>query len=210
MKSNLKKLNIKAKKSGFTLVEMLLATVMATVIAVATYGMLSNGIKVWQTVNQKISRIDIGLFFEKIELDLKNCLVHKNIYFSGSQNTVYFPVVAQGTAVDGSLYKSLGQVMYFYDPVQKTINRNYKNYQQLFSGKKGQSRPLVTGVESLIFEYYFYDAEKKDFFWSINWPVSEQKSVFPLALRLTMMLDIDGRLAKSKKTIFIPQGGLLF
>lgn len=197
---------------GFTFVEMLLATVMVSLIAVALYVMLANGIKVWEVVNQESSQIDINIFVERISEELKNSFDFKNIVFYGEKNILSFPAKLNVPERENGFMQGVGKVQYSYDSRTKTLSRQQFDYQQLCAGEKAEPQMLVKKLDSFLFKYYFYDEEKKDFFWTNIWPPPELKSntiLFPLAVRIEMSFKENNTVKTYQRTISIPAGGIL-
>ena len=196
---------------GITFIELLLATVMLSVLSIALYGMLSNGIAIWQKVNQETPQIDINLFAQKLEMELRNCVYFKKIPFAGQENILSFPSLVSIPAGQNGFSQGMGKVTYLYDKKEKAIKRNYIDYRFLNSLKNPLQRVQVHNVQELRFAYYFFSKDKQQFFWADSWPppdVKEAISIYPQAIRLTMVLDMGGTTQTRTKTVNIPAGGL--
>ncbi len=190
---------------------MLLATVMLSVLSIALYGMLSNGITIWQKVNQETPQIDVNLFAQKLEMELRNCVYFKKIPFIGDKHTLSFPSLVSVPAIENGFTQGIGKVVYAYDEQEKAITRKYVDYRFLTSLKGPAERVLVDNVQELHFAYYFFSKDKQQFFWAESWPPAEVKeaiSTYPQAVRLTMVLDMGRTTQTRTKTINIPSGGL--
>jgi len=194
---------------GLTFIEMLLATVMVGVISVALYGMLANGITVWGELNKETSQIDINLFFERLEMELKNCIYFKDMKFVGGKEGFSFPAVVVGLNRDNGFSEGLGRIEYFYSPGEGMLRRNYIDYQQLNSIQRQPARVLVSNIIAMDFSYYFFSDEKKQFFFSEIWPpeTSEKVSKYPQAMKITFAVDMGKKIQKFIKTINIPIAG---
>ena len=205
-------MNYLKNKKGLTFIELLLATVMLSVLSIALYGMLSSGIAIWQKVNQETPQIDINLFAQKLEIELRNCVYFKKIPFVGQENMLSFPSLVSVPAGENGFSQGLGKVIYSYDAEEKAIKRNYIDYRFLNSLKGPAPRVLVNNVQELHFAYYFFSKDKRQFFWVNSWPPSDMKEVlcvYPQAVRLTMVLDMGRTTQTRTKTVNIPIGGLL-
>ncbi len=205
-------MNYLKNKKGLTFIELFLATIMLSVLSIALYGMLSNGITIWQKVNQETPQIDINLFVQKLEIELRNCVYLKKIPFAGRENMLSFPSLVNVPASESGFSQGMGKVMYLYDEQEKAIKRKYIDYRLLNSLKGPAERVLVNNVQELRFAYYFFSRDKQQFFWADSWPppdVKEAISIYPQALRFTMVLDMGKTTQIRTKTVNIPAGGLL-
>ncbi|MFH1459963.1 MAG: prepilin-type N-terminal cleavage/methylation domain-containing protein [Candidatus Omnitrophota bacterium] len=210
-------MKIKNKQKGLTLIEMLLAAAMSVIVSVTVYVMISNGLKVWQIVNQETSQIDMTLFLDWLEMDLKNCIYFQGIDFTGGEHNLNFPGVINIPVSPGEVSQRIGQITYFYDQNKGAINRQFFSYQNLFSEqsnkKKSNPRILLEGLTSLLFEYNFYDQEKKSFFWIDSWPPKDEKqknTKYPLAVRLTFNINEGQTMTKHSKIIELAVGGEIY
>lgn len=203
-----------SKRSGLTFIEMLLATAMVSVIAVAVYGMISNGLKVWEIVNQESPQIDASLFFERMSLDLENGVCFKDIDFIGSETSVSFGCIAKTLKSEQGFNQGIGQVKYFFELDSKTLNRQYIDYERLFALKQPEARNLIGNVNNVLFNYYFFDEQKKAFIWSNVWPpeayAGQEKRVLPLAVQVSMVFESEKMPVKKIKTLNIPIGAIEF
>jgi hypothetical protein len=204
----------KGKCSGLTFVEMVLATAMVSIIAIAVYGMIANGLKVWLIVNQESPQIDSTLLFEKMDLDFKNAVCFKGIEFSGNQTSVCFACVS-GTAVSNNGFnQGIGEVKYYYEQSSRSFNRQYIDYEQLSASKQPESRSLINNINNGVFKYYFFDQQKKAFLWSNIWPpesfVPGDNQALPLAVQVSMVIGSEKTLTTLTKTLNIPIGGIEF
>ena len=198
---------------GLTFIELLLATVMLSLLSIALYGVLSNGITIWHKVNQETPQIDINIFAQKLEIELRNCVYSKQILFVGQKNMLSFPSLVNMPVQENGFSEGIGKVMYSYSAQEKAIKRNYIDYKFLNSLHAPMPRVLVNNVKELRFTYYFFSRDKQQFFWADSWPpadVKEEISSYPQAVRLTMALDMGKTTQTRTKTINIPAGGMLY
>ncbi|MFH1094238.1 MAG: type II secretion system protein GspJ [Candidatus Omnitrophota bacterium] len=198
--------------TGLTFIELLLATVMISILSIALYGVLSNGITIWQKVNQETPQIDINIFAQKLETELRNCVYFKKIPFTGQGNMLSFPSLVNTAVGENGFSQGIGEVTYSFDEQEKAIKREYTDYSFLNSLKSPEQRVLVNNIQELRFAYYFFSKDKQQFFWSDSWPppdVKEYLSIYPQAIKLTMVLDMGRTTQTRTKTLNIPAGGLL-
>lgn len=202
----------KRKCLGFTFVEMLLATAMVSVVAIALYGMISSGLKVWQIVNQESDQVDSNLLFERMSRELKNSICFKNIDFVGQQDSISFACIAQTPKSYNGFNLGVGQVKYFYDQSLQTFNRQYIDYEESSSMAGPQARSLISNISNILISYYFYDEQKETFLWSNVWPpesyAKANKRALPLSVRVAMVFATEETISKKIKTIDIPIGAI--
>jgi len=196
--------------TGFTFVELSIAAVMMAVIAIVLYMMLSNGIRVWQLVNQDSPRIDMNLFFERIDEELKNSFQYSEIEFAGSKKSISFATLVKVQDSPQGFNCLIANVNYAYDPEPGQLARQQLDYTQLYALQKSRPRVLMEKVESLSFKYYFYDEAKKSFFWLEQWPPSEVSDLdvgLPLAVRIEISFKEADAIQSCVQTFKIPSGG---
>jgi len=202
------------KKSGFTFIEMMLVTAMVGVIAIALYGMISNGLKVWEVVNQETPQLNSTVLFEKMTMDLENGVFFKDIAFIGDENSCSFSCISRTAKAENGFFNGVGKVRYFYDNSNKSFKRQYVDYNQFSALKQPDGRILIGNISKILLNYYFFDEQKKVFLWSNVWPPesyeSENKKSWPLALRANIVFEIEERILQKVKTFNIPIGAIEF
>jgi hypothetical protein len=200
-----------SRQKGFTFVEIMLVGAMLMVLGLSIYSTLSNGLKLWQRISQEQPTEEIILFFDKFALDLRNSFNYTGIYFIGSSDEVSFPLISEFTW-DGVKKEGIGRVSYIFDRVNNAIKTRRANYSQVYEKKFDPEQELVRGVESLSFQYYYYDPGEEKFAWVNSWQkdsgwgnlglVAEKK--LPLAVRVEIGLREGSFSRKFRRTVFIP------
>jgi hypothetical protein len=202
----------KHKCLGLTFVEMLIATAMVGLVAVALYGMIANGLKIWQIFNQESDQIDSNLLFARIDMDLKNQVGFKGIDFEGSDQKFSLFCRANTPVAENKFSKGLGRVTYYYDPAENSFNRQYIDYEQMFSIEQPIGRAMIDNISNVLISYYFYDEEKQAFLWTDVWPpesfVEKGKRIMPLAVRIAMVFLTEKTISKKIRTLDIPIGAV--
>ncbi len=163
MSSSGKLLNSK----GLTLIEMLLAVSLLSVLSVAIYQSFSNGIKVWDRAREFVVEEDISIFFDKLESDLNNIVKFSQIVFKGEEKELEFCSVVRTPQdphfkdSEGVFIDQIGKVQYFYDRLKKGIYRRQSNYSEsLYEKVKIDGRLMISQVEDLEIKYHFSSSEK--------------------------------------------------
>ncbi|MDD5466093.1 MAG: prepilin-type N-terminal cleavage/methylation domain-containing protein [Candidatus Omnitrophica bacterium] len=184
-------------KEAFTLVELLIVTALLAVVSLAIYATFNNGIKIWQKINEQAVEEDLDIFFEKFVLDLRNAFKFSGYNFSGKEKQVEFITLVDSQRMQKN---TVGKVIYLYDPESRIISRSSLDYSQIYEGSAGLTQQLVRNVESLRFQYYFYDQGIKEYLWLDEW----SKDGLPLAVRVELSLGQGRQSSEFVKTVSIP------
>ena len=150
----------KRYQRGFTLLETVLVVSLLSVVSLAVYNAIANGLRVWQRSQQFLLEEDAALFLDKLEYDLQNGLDYSLLAFDGAVRKISFPAVVrtwQDQRIAGSaqpeLIEQIGMVQYSYDKIDRTVFRSQANYSQALNGKFGEARPLVSPLSGLKFSF---------------------------------------------------------
>ncbi|MFC1666925.1 prepilin-type N-terminal cleavage/methylation domain-containing protein [Candidatus Omnitrophota bacterium] len=187
----------KNKRHAFTLIELLVASAILCVISLAIYATFNNGIKIWQKINRDMPEENVDIFFERFSSDLRNAFRFKGIGFSGGEYRLGFPTLINSPRLEKT---SVGQAIYFYDPLEETVTREERGFSQVYSGETGVIKQALESVESLRFQYYFYDSEEREYTWQDGW----LKEGMPLAVRIELEFDNGIETIRFTKTVTIP------
>lgn len=201
---------------GFTLIEILLVTVILSIIGLSVYSAFNNGIKIWKRIARNVIQEDVSIFFEKISHDLRNSLQYADIKFEGTEERISFPTIIISNE-QNLLKPELGCVTYFRDNKDNSLNRQQINYSQLYQNARlsdGQanqlSRSLLSNLEAITFQYYYYDIETDRYYWKSIW---ENEEYLPLAVKIKVEFYEDKNKNEYKnsfiKTIYIPSCQIL-
>lgn len=184
------------RKRGFTLIEMLVVVAMLGVISLAIYTTTTNGIKIWQRINRQIPQEDLNIFFEKFATDLRNSLEYTDMNFLGKEDELEFPTLVNSPRLK---IRTVGKIRYIYDYNNGVINRQQLDFSHIYNDENGITQQLLKDVKTLRFQYYIYDAEKKEYLWQ------EERIVgLPLAVRIELEVKYGTQTAKFTKTVGIP------
>ncbi|MCM8782371.1 MAG: prepilin-type N-terminal cleavage/methylation domain-containing protein [Candidatus Omnitrophica bacterium] len=185
---------------GFTLLEMLIVSAILSVVALAIYASLNNGIKIWQMVNKTLPEEDLNIFFDKFSLDIRNAFKFAGINFLGTKDALEFPTLVNSPRLQK---RTVGKVIYTYVPRNRMLNRYQVDFDGVYSGETDRGLlQSLKNVTSLNFQYYFYDKERKEYLWQDEW----LKGGLPLAIKVEMEFDNGRETKKFAKTVGIPSG----
>jgi hypothetical protein len=185
------------KSRSFTFIELLIVTSILAVISLAIYSVLSNGVKIWQLVNQGIPEEDLNIFFNKFTSDMRNCFKFTDINFLGSRYTFEFVTLVSSPALQK---KTVGKVIYFYDSDEGVLKREQLDFSQLYNGDSGTTQEVLKNIKFLKFKYYAYDVMTKEYVWLDEW-VNEG---LPVAMRVEFWFNNGKQTNKFIKTVNIP------
>lgn len=152
---------MRRRSRGFTLMEILLVTVMLSVLSVAIFKAFSNGIKLWAKGNHLVTEADIALFFDKLGEDLRSVPRISGIPFKGIGSQVSFPTIVLTRADERSaraeegMVDQIGAVKYEYDFATRTISRRIANYSEALKEKWQLPTVAAVDIEAVNFRYYF-------------------------------------------------------
>jgi prepilin-type N-terminal cleavage/methylation domain-containing protein len=185
---------------GFSLVELLVVTAMLGIISLAIFSTFNNGFKIWQRINKPLGQEDLSLFFDKLNQDLNNCVKSGNIPFTGDQNNLGIPALVNSSRLK---IKTVGLATYSYDQQSGVLNRQQKDFSQIYSRQESDMQPLLKNIGSFKFEYYCFDKQKQEYLWKEVW----SDSGIPLAIRVELSLNDSSGSDKIIRSITIHVGG---
>ncbi len=189
---------MRKKKTAFTLVELLITTVIMGVISLAVYSVFNNGTKIYKHIKTKETREDVNILFDKFNRDLHNSFKFDGIDFIGGPSSLKFACFVSSRKFDSHI--NVGQITYTYDSLSGELKRQVQDYSDLYKNifSEGQDVAL-SGISACKFSYYSYDAQAKEYFWAEKW--SEQE--LPLAVRMDLELKDAKENNKFTKTVTI-------
>jgi prepilin-type N-terminal cleavage/methylation domain-containing protein len=191
------KSEISLKKSGFTLVELLIVSMIVVIIALAISYTLGSGVKVWQKINQELVEEDVSIFFDKFTVDLHNSLQYAGIKFVGDEQELELATLVNSQRFLGRLP---GKIAYVYKSGSDTLSREPRDYSAVYNDEEGLVMPVLKNIQSLRFSYYFFDTQSKDYRWQEEWG----KDDLPQAVRVELEIRDGERIKKFTRTVTIP------
>jgi prepilin-type N-terminal cleavage/methylation domain-containing protein len=193
----------KANNTGFTLIEILIVTLILSIISLAIFSTFSNGIKIWKRINTKITNEDLVIFCERFSSDLRNSFKFTGIDFLGKEDSLEFPSLVNSPGLKA---KTVGRLSYEYKPDARILARKQTDYSGVHSAAEAITKQSLKDIKNTKFLYYFYDKEKKEYVWLEEWL---KKDELPLAVRLELEFGGGAENAKFIRTFSIPAGGKL-
>ena len=116
MKEKKKKFN-----NAFTLIEMILVVSLISLVGLASFRTIANGLSVWEQSLQIGVEEDLAIFLDKITRDLRNSYKYSLLKFDGTKRTISFPTIVHTREDRRKNYGRLryvdrmGKVEYYFD-----------------------------------------------------------------------------------------------
>lgn len=202
------------KNNGFTLVELLVATSIIGMIALAVLSAFGTGFYAFGRVESFAGRqADILLALDRWERDVRNSFSSAAVEFKGDSHNLSFPsVITVFDEEDQKEAVSFGQVSYSFDEQNKAFITAPTDYARP-SSADGQEPPaeVLASVEDLHFSYYFHkreiqgEEEKVDHGWKSSW--TQQDEGIPRGVKMELTFLQEGQEVLLSRTVFIPAGG---
>jgi len=168
-------------KGAFTLVELLIAVSIFSVVSIAIYSVFNSG----ATVMRRIKNIDLRqqkilLKSQRMIRELREQPACRKQLFSGtkskisfSANVDYFP-----SRITYYFDDSKGSLMRVSDKLDKIITKEGNLDTEL----KSKPQTFLSGVKGVKFEYLYLDLKKNEYVWTDDW-IQEN---LPFAVKFTI------------------------
>ena len=154
-----------AKRKAMTLMEILIVASLISVISIAVYNALSNGLKIWNKHKSLVIEEDILIFFDKLTHDARNSFIYSKILYEGTEFSFACPTMVSVKAdpqsgLDAEEYVTqIGKVDYYFDLTDRSIYLKKANYGQAVKGEYQDPQRLVTSVDDVRFKYIYLTDE---------------------------------------------------
>lgn len=140
--------------NGFSLLELMIASVLLGVISMATYSGIDGGVRIWKRVEVSVKELDLALGWKKIRKDLANYTPFRSIGFHGTDLGISFPGLVTVKGEGGQPHKEVGRVRYLFEEINHQLCREEITYAEAVRNTTGKCQPVISAVESVAFEYY--------------------------------------------------------
>lgn len=192
------------RRRGFTLIELIITTLILAVIVVSIYSAFSIGIKAWKRGNesQDIQKVRIALL--KIQKELKDSFFFSGAPFTGTSSEIVFPLsISEGNTQ--KIYIITYCISEDKNTNLKTLVRKETAFTERLEDRKEWIERPVFSARSIEFKYaYRLKDGSAGFEWQGFW--DESQNGLPSAVRISFRLKDSDEIYN--KTIFIPQGAL--
>ena len=164
---------------GFTLVEVLIVTIILAIISLAIFSTFSNGLKIYNRINSEVTMADTVIFCDRFGQDLRNSFNFTLIKFSGKPEELEFASIINSPRMQK---RSISRVKYAWDPSSEKIQRFTSDYSGVYSQEEASARHSLDKVKSCALSYYYFDNQTRDFIWAEEW----NKEGLPVAVRMEL------------------------
>ncbi len=191
------------RRSGFSLLELLIVTALIPVLSMAVFANFNSGVKLWQAIQANLAEEDVLIFYQKAGEDFTNAIRWGEIDVDGSGSSFTFVTRIDAPAALGG-GNGIGVVRYFFDPSARAIEKETKNFNQIFKKQPGTGRVALSNVDGCRFEYLFENTDFQKFEWIQEW---RRPRELPLAVRATFHVAGPNGAFELVKTFHVPAGG---
>jgi len=190
----------RCRRKAFTLIELLLASVIFVWVGLGVYRSLSSGISVFKWLAAHRSSGEAVIFFDRVAKDLRNYCDIYGPSFEGASNKVSFfvhnPCYLMDDIGRSGANDIIYKVEYVYYPERKEVRRNAYEF--------GLDKPKAeflrfSNIESVVFNFHVLDAANHKLLKS-----SMLAKGIPKAVEIEVgILDSKGAIVKFKRFIEI-------
>lgn len=186
--------------SGFSLVEMLLASAILPIVFFAVFANMSSGMRVWKMFNQPVSQEDTVIFLDRAHHDLSNAFAFTPVPFTGESSRVVLAGRVNAPKTLGG-EDGIGRISYFYDDSKNAIIRQEWDISEIHKNQAGQSRVVMEGVSGFFLEYLTYVPTESAYVWKDVWEPTRRP--LPAAVRMTISRSSQETISRS---FLVPNG----
>ena len=168
---------------GFTLVEMIVAIVIAASLGLTVYTTFAQGVRLWTRASKDRGEWKVDLWVEKMIADLRNAFQDPKWPLKGTRTELFFAALVHGSSRKGpEVFPAYFR--YAFDPNVKAVaSQKYAFEDVLASSSVAKaSGSVLSKVAAFELEYYSYDDKLKTYRWESRW----NKDCFPEAVKITI------------------------
>jgi len=205
------------RNAGFTLIEILVASLIFTVVMLTIYSAFHSGIFGYRDIEENINVYQQAkIILERINLDLRNAFIYSDgdAKFIGDNDS---GVLSFFTTVDAyqaqGLASTYARVEYSMDG-EKLMRRCLKNQESLSSTVVTKAQEMGSGIK-IKFQYGYLPVPDQDVVFQDSWakgptPPDPEKKNLPVAVKVNLTITITNPQTQAKRsrdferTIYLP------
>ncbi len=178
----------RARRSAFTLVELLVTTSLLALVGAAAVAALAGGLRVWNRAAEFGTQQQATLIaLKRMRDDLQSFRHFHPIHFDGVYNEYAYPAVGQERPEADGLAE-IGRAGFFLDERQHLLCRSFVPYRRIREVRvTDHCHPILEGVTRLRFEYFGRQADG-----TVRWADQWDATSPPLAVKWDLTLQ-EGR-----------------
>jgi prepilin-type N-terminal cleavage/methylation domain-containing protein len=186
-------------KSGFTLVEVLITTLIFSIVMLSMYSVFHTGRITYKKMDSAFDLYQKArIIFNRLDQDLRNSFVYKknNAGFSGTREGIDFFTLLNSFDNAGGVFEQVSQIKYeFQDPALRRTQ--LKGLDILKEGSGEITFNLINDASDLSFQFAAPNAgdAQSAYTWQDIWPRKTgaqgnlQEKTLPLAVKVEMILE---------------------
>ncbi len=187
------------RRSGFSLVELLLVAALSVLLIGVLVAAVAAGIRTWERVRQGIGpHADAVLGSALLAQDLRNSFAFYGIRFAGGEDWIEFPGMI-ASDVPGAVPR-IGTIRYAYDARSRCLRREAWPYPGA-APAGGAGEEVISLLERVGFAYYYVSAPTS---WEYEVRSTWQEPGMPVGVRVSLQWGDAGRPVGFDKTVFLP------
>lgn len=174
--------------SGFTILELLIVTMILPVIAFTIFANFRSGYALWSVVTQPVPGEELARFSRRLSDDTQSAGRYSAAPFAGTPVELSFFRIPASDPVEPA--GAVLRVRYVWDDNANAIVREERDLSEQHRDRPGRVSLALAGVEECRFEYLVFDKLNESYQWRDAW--SGKPEEFPAALRVNFTVMIDG------------------
>lgn len=189
------------KNRGFTLVELLIASAIFSVVIVTIYSAFRSGFVSYRNIEETTNiHQSARLIFAQINSDLRNSFDYKNndTGFSGEKESLGFYTLVDSYYQD-EIIQDYAFVSYTLE-TDKLMRISRRNWDSHDSSSLTVAEEMASGIEKIIFSYGFLDEDGKTLKFQEFW---NDKTKFPQVVKVELSIGNKVKYDFSR-TIYLP------
>ena len=200
-------------RKGFTLLEMLLALTIFSIVMISSTSIFLLGTQIWKRTQGRYAiEQKAALAVEKLAKDIRCMMKAENpsLQGEGADHVLKIPSLIHALDQQGFAAVQPGRVIYKLGYSSKEICRAEESVSDIYRNREPDCRPIAQHIKSLKFRYWVYSGIGNSFTWYDRW---DAKDGNPQAIEIRLELEdkLPGENAayrtEYKKTVLVPIGG---
>ena len=189
---------------GFTLLELLIAVTIFSIVSIAIYSSFSVGIRAWRKAEESYKvRQEARHALEDIGYELRTAVNFTPVPFEGSSDCVSFSRVLKSS---NKYSEGIFKITYTFDAEAKSLYYILQTYQESVQEESGIKSILTSGISGFQLKYAYLDGE--EVIWRDDWQSDEIDVPFGVKVSLFYPSQSKGQDIEFSETILIPTGAL--
>jgi len=179
---------LKGRRRNFTLIELVVAITIFSLIGVGVGSSFIYGMKLWRRIEKENFPSKVILTFEKFSQDLFNSLKFPIIGFEGEENILRFPALMRDFIVE---------VAYEFNQSNNLLIRRERTLKDFLEENQEFKENPILSLEELRLSYLYFDKDEQKYMWKNSW---KEEEGIPKGIKI----EIRNKYGVFEKKIFLP------